>query len=65
MKKIKLAIDAHRVVSDTIESSILAGYRKAFKHTDTPSEDAITESIHNYVMNDLCDLIDWDKSGGK
>ena len=69
-RKLKIALNAYRIVSNSIENSIIAGYRKAFKHSenpppDFPDEQTIADHIHNYIMNDLSEIIDWDKSGGK
>ncbi len=37
---------------------IAMGYRRAFKHTDFPTDEAIKENIHREVMNEICAWFD-------
>ena len=53
-------LNTYKIVSDAIENGIKYGYRRAHKHTENPSEDTIIEQIHLAVMNDLCDIINFD-----
>jgi hypothetical protein len=50
-------VDVYKVVSRAVEEGIPGGYRRAFKHTDTPTEEQIFDSIHSYVMNELSDIM--------
>ena len=42
-----------RILEDAIERGVARGYRRAFKHTDSPSERAILESIEGAVMFEI------------
>jgi hypothetical protein len=53
-------LNTYKIVSDAIENGIKYGYRRAHKHIENPSEDTIIEQIHLAVMNDLCDIINFD-----
>ncbi len=59
--KIKKDIElkAYSIISDAIEDGINWGYNHAHKHTDSPSREALIEQIHNDVMNELCEKIDF------
>ena len=43
----------HRILEMAIEQGIARGYRRAFKHTDSPLEDAILESINDCIMFEI------------
>jgi hypothetical protein len=43
----------HRILEMAIEQGVARGYRRAFKHTDSPLEDAILESIEDCVMGEI------------
>jgi len=55
-----MKINKYKVLSDIIERGIDAGYRKAYKHTDTPDEDHVTGTIYHYVMLEICEYFDFD-----
>lgn len=40
-----MKIRKYRVFQDCLESGVQAGYTRAHKHTDTPSEQVIVDSI--------------------
>jgi len=42
-----------RILEMAIEQGIARGYRRAFKHIDSPLEDAILESIEDCVMGEI------------
>lgn len=56
-----LRLNAYKIISDVIESGIRYGYRHAHKHVENPSEDAIIEQIHLSIMNELCEIINFDE----
>jgi hypothetical protein len=41
------------ILEECIESGILFGFRRAFKHTDDPSEEQVVEHMLREIMNDL------------
>jgi hypothetical protein len=66
MRKINLTLrrDPYGLISDAVESAILSGIHKYQKYSewDKPDEAMLTEKIHQYIMLDLSELIDWDRS---
>ena len=52
-------VNLYRLVQQTVEDAVAYGYRRAHKHTDTPTEDQVVTEVENAVMNNLCDLIDF------
>lgn len=50
----------YAIISDCVERGAGFGVRRAYKHTDSPSEDAIVESVNNEVMNAISEVVDWD-----
>ena len=42
-----------RILEMAIKRGIERGYRRAFKHTDSPNEDSILESINDCVMFEI------------
>lgn len=51
---------AYPIIADAIERGIDFGVRRAFKHTDTPTPDAIIEHVETEVLNALSEIIDFD-----
>lgn len=56
----RLRLDVYRLVSEAVSAGAQYGVRRAFKHTDTPSPDAIASEVENSVMNALAEYIIWD-----
>jgi hypothetical protein len=57
-----VTVDIYKVLSRAVEEGIPGGYRKAFKHTDTPSEEQIFGSIYDYVMMEICEVLQFGNS---
>lgn len=49
------------ILEQAIEEGVARGYRRAFKHNDSPSEDAILHSIEDCVMGSLYEYFDFDE----
>ena len=49
------------VLEMCIENGLSYGYRRAFKHTDDPTEDQITQAIKDAIMLELYEWCDFDK----
>lgn len=46
----------YRILEEAIETGIVQGYSRAFKHTETPDESCVIDSIRTAVM---CELNEW------
>lgn len=53
-------VRVYPLVDDRLELAVECGWRRAHKHTATPGECEIRESIHREVMSALCELFDFD-----
>jgi hypothetical protein len=53
-------INAYRVIDDAIDRAVRHGYNRAYKHTDNPSESLTIQEIHRAVMNELCEILNFD-----
>lgn len=42
-------------MSMAVEQGVNYGYTRAFKHTDTPDEQAIKQAIYDAVINEICE----------
>ena len=42
-----------------MEAGALRGVRRAFKHTEHPSDEAIAEAVENAVMGALCEVLEF------
>jgi len=58
--KASIRLDAYKIINDSIDRSINYGWNRAHKHTDSPSVELIKEEISKAIMNDLCELINFD-----
>jgi hypothetical protein len=58
-----LKVRLYNVVSDTIRSAIAYGWNRVWKHREPPKglpeDEVVIDEIHNAVMNELSELIDW------
>lgn len=45
----------YKILDDCVIRGIDAGWNRAHKHTDTPSEYGIKEQIQHYVMLEVCE----------
>jgi hypothetical protein len=67
VRKTSLRLNSYIIVSDSIRDSIPSGIHKYLKYADhvTLSDSDIenlTNKIYEYIMGDLCEVIDWDRS---
>lgn len=53
--------DDYLVMREAVERGAGYGWRRAFKHTDTPSEDIAVETIATAVMNEICEWFRFDE----
>lgn len=59
-KKVKPKFNAYTILERAVDQGAAYGYRRAYKHTDSPSEEAIIQSIVENVMNELCEVINFE-----
>lgn len=52
--------NSYKIVSDCVEKGTNAGWNKAHKHTDKPTEDDIKDQIHHYIMLEICEYFTFD-----
>ena len=50
----------YTILSQAVEEGVKRGYRRAFKHVDSPSETAIIESIDSAVMSSILEYFTFD-----
>lgn len=55
MKK-NLKVNTYEILDRAIENGINCGYRRAHKHTDSPTEDQLKEEIRKAVMLEACEV---------
>jgi hypothetical protein len=48
------------ILSQAVEEGVKRGYRRAFKHVEFPSEEAVTESIDSAVMGSILEYFTFD-----
>ena len=54
-----VTIKSYPVVERAVEEGVGYGWRRAHKHTVTPTEDAVQTEIVNAVMNSLCEVLEF------
>ena len=47
-----------------VEEGTLLGYRRAFKHVENPTEDAIVEAITDAIMLTVSEVFDFSHQSG-
>ena len=55
-----MRIKAYNILQRAIEDGIMYGYQRAFKYTDVPTEDQIKQAMIDSVINEICEVIDFD-----
>ena len=50
----------YAILSEAVEIGIRFGYTRAFKYTDSPSEQSILDDIHDSVMAEVCQRFTFD-----
>jgi hypothetical protein len=48
------------ILSQAVEDGVKRGYRRAFKHVESPSEEAVTKSIDSAVMASILEYFTFD-----
>lgn len=58
--KPKVKADVYTAIDTAVENGVLAGWRLAHKHTDTPHGDLVCQRIVEAVLAELCERLDWE-----
>lgn len=56
----KMRVKAYDVLSRALDEGIECGWRRAHKHNDKPSDEAVKESVEREVMNSICEFFEFD-----
>lgn len=48
------------IIARAVEEGAQAGTRRAFKHSDNPSEEAISDAVEMAIMGALYDVLSFD-----
>lgn len=55
-----LRVDAYRVLELAVEAGVNHGWRRAYKHSDNPSEDDIKQAMTDNIMSSICEWFAFD-----
>ena len=55
-----MRLNSYVIVERAVEEGIAYGYRRAFKHTETPDHESIKYEIHAAVLSSLCEVMQFD-----
>ena len=56
-----MKVKLYNLISDLVEKGAERGWKRAFKHSDSPNDAQIVSSIHKYVMEELCEYINFEE----
>ena len=59
--KIKLHVDKYEIIHRALEEGAKYGVIRAFKYTDSPSDEMVTDAVVDAIMISLCEVIDFDQ----
>ena len=51
--------NAYAIIDQAVENGIECGYRRAFKHSESPDEFTIKSEVQTAVMNALCEVLEF------
>ena len=51
----------YRIIQEAVESGVALGYNRAYKHSDSPTEEQIKLKIYDAVMNEICEWFTFDE----
>lgn len=60
-KKAAIKVNTYEVLTRAVETGIMWGYKRAYKHTDAPDEESIKEAICDAVMLEISEVIKFDE----
>jgi hypothetical protein len=57
--KVKPKVKAHVIIARAVEEGVRYGYKRAHRHSDAPSEEALCAQIEAAVVNALDEVLDF------
>lgn len=60
----RVKINAYKVIDDVVDRAVRYGYIRAHKYVDNPTEDTMVNEIHKAIMNELCEILQFDDDFG-
>jgi hypothetical protein len=58
-----MKIDYYKVLDECVESGIGLGMARAYKHTDSPTLEQMQSTIHNAIMDEICEYFKFEVYG--
>jgi hypothetical protein len=52
-----IKINSYTVIQRAVEEGVAYGVRRAYKHTDDPTQEQISTEVENAVMSALCEVL--------
>lgn len=56
----EIKLNVYKIIHESVERAVEHGYHRAFKYTESPDSHTIKNEIYQAVMNELCDIINFD-----
>jgi hypothetical protein len=53
-------INVYAVITRAVEEGVVHGLNRSYKHTDSPTNDQITQNIYEAVMSELSEVMYFD-----
>ena len=59
-----MAPDAYKVISMAVLDGVTIGVRRAFKYSESPSEEHIIDTVEREVLNQICEWFKFHETHG-
>lgn len=56
----KLRANTYEILCQAVETGVMWGYKRAYKHDDSPDEEAMKTAMYDAVMLQICEVINFD-----
>ena len=47
----------YNLIAQCVETGVMLGWNRAYKHTDQPEDHHVREQIERAVLNEICELV--------